>query len=89
MTRYDFLKDKKLTIKIFVNLGVIPVSIHRHLEVMDFYSKLPTTTKMQNYQDTAEAFKMQPRQVMNIVKDMSAEIELLPGSKFEIIKISQ
>lgn len=89
MNKYEFLKDQEPHLKIFIALGIASPSVCRHLEIFEFYSGLKIKSKLQKYEDTAEQFKLQPRQVMNIVKDMRSKVNLPPNSRIEMIKILQ
>lgn len=89
MTKFEFIKDQKSSIRLFSIIGLVPVSVFKHIEIYEFYSSLDYDTKMQKYEDTAFKFGLQTRQIMNIIKDMEEEINLPPNSKITSFSISQ
>lgn len=89
MTKFEFIKDQKNTLRIFSMIGLTPVTVFKHLEIYEFFHSINNATKMQMYEDTASKFEMQPRQIMNIIKDLEEEINLPPNSKIVSISISQ
>lgn len=89
MTKFEFIKDQKSSIRLFSIIGLIPVSVFKHVEIYEFYYSIECDTKMQKYEDTAHKFGLQTRQIMNIVKDMEETINLPPNSKITSFSISQ
>jgi hypothetical protein len=89
MTKYDFLKDKLVLLKVFINIGLVSPNIYTNLKIVGFYQALGGKNKMLNYQTTADHFRLQPRQIMNILKEMQETVDLPPNSIIESFKISQ
>jgi len=89
VSKYDFLKSMKTMLILLCKMGVVSVSILSHIEVYEYFITLNHKTKMQKYQDTAEKFNLQPRQVINIINDMTSGVDLPQNSFIESIKITQ
>ena len=74
MKKFDFLERNKDIIQLLVHIKAVPVRQVRHIEIYKFYKDLKSKEKMVNYSETAEAFGIEIRQVINIIKDLEQNI---------------
>ena len=74
MNKFDFLERNKDIIQLLVHINSVPVRQVRHIEIYRFYKSLKGIEKMVNYSETAEAFGIEIRQVINIIKDLEQNI---------------
>ena len=74
MKKFDFLERNKDIVQLLVHIKAVPVRQVRHIEIYKFYKSLKSKEKMVNYSETAEAFGIEIRQVINIIKDLEQNI---------------
>lgn len=87
--KYVFIKENLNTLKLLSKCKLIHPSNFRNIELYEFYGSLCDKNKMDRYEKTASHFRIDSRQVMNIIKDLDSIMELPPNSKIVNISISQ
>lgn len=74
LKRSAFLQNNSEVVKTLSKNGLIPASVLTEWNIYIFYSGLTAKSKMQKYQDTAEAMRVSEKTVRNAVKSMEKNI---------------
>ncbi|MGL4567683.1 MAG: hypothetical protein ACRCU6_04040 [Fusobacteriaceae bacterium] len=88
MTKLDFYINSSETIKLLVKIGLIDSCVLNHISIGIRFREL-NSPKMDRYETLSQEFGLQPRQIMNILKDLSSKIDLPPNSKTVSLIVNQ
>lgn len=70
----QFIEENKTVYEKLVKARYIPMSCVRKFQVYVYYSGLTGSSKMQNYQITADAMGLNERDVRKAIKEMEKSI---------------
>lgn len=73
-TLATWISENLPEIKKLIRSGVFSATLLRDYEIYVYYGALRNRSKMQNYQDTAEAMRASIRTVMNSIKKMESKL---------------
>lgn len=70
----DYIQQNKDCFRTFSKVGLVPMSVVSQFNIYVYYCGLTNPSKMQKYQDTADALRINIQTVQKAVKEMQRSI---------------